>query len=136
MGCNEDSKEIFSHLRENRMKKNHTHRFRRHTYKSGNKVYFCTLDCTFKIDCQLALGQATICNICGQPFIMSEYALKLKLPHCDKCSKRKIVDSEGNTRFVRSNLVDEVLTSVADDTAKSLSERLKATITVQVDDDI
>lgn len=117
------------------MKKNHTHKFRRHTYKSGNKVYFCTLNCSFKIECALALGHECICNLCGIPFTMSEYTVKLKLPHCDSCSKRKVVDSEGNAKFVRSNIATEVLTSMAEDSAQSLSDRLKATVTV-MDDDI
>lgn len=118
------------------MIRNHTHKLKRHSYASGSKVYFCTLDCTFKIECQLALGQVVVCNLCGNDFSMSEYAIKLKLPHCEDCSKRKVKDSDGKSRFIRKGLATEILTSVAADTNQSLADRLKKSIASQLEDDL
>lgn len=68
----------------------HVHKFKRLRYKSGNEIFFCALpDCSQKINPALALGKRSICWRCGEPFIMSEYSLRLAKPHCDACHKPK-----------------------------------------------
>lgn len=71
------------------IKEKHVHKLRRHTYKTGNAVYFCALDCKFKIITSLALGKRTICWRCGEEFVMNEYSIRLAKPHCEKCHKPK-----------------------------------------------
>ncbi len=78
-------------------KKNHTHKLRRLTYKTGNSVYFCTLpDCYFKIATKLSLGKKSICHRCGSEFVMNDYSIRLAKPHCDKCHKSKHTDESVN----------------------------------------
>ncbi len=68
----------------------HTHKLRRHTYKSGNTTFFCALpDCSYKISPPLAIGKRSICWRCGDPFILNEYSVRLAKPHCEKCHKPK-----------------------------------------------
>ena len=71
------------------MKEKHIHKLRRHKYKTGNIIYFCVLDCSFKVAPALAIGKTTICWICGQPFSMNEYTIRLAKPHCTNCHKPK-----------------------------------------------
>ena len=62
----------------------HVHKLRRHKYSTGNSIYFCTLpDCNFKMDVALSLGKRSLCNLCGNEFIMNEYSIKLAKPHCE-----------------------------------------------------
>lgn len=72
------------------MTEKHVHKLRRHVFKSGNKIFFCTLpDCNYKIAISLALGKRTLCNRCGEPFILNDYSIRLAKPHCDNCHKPK-----------------------------------------------
>jgi hypothetical protein len=94
----------------------HIHKLKKINYKSGNKVFFCTLpDCNFKISVPLSLGKRSLCWRCGIDFIMNEYSLRLAKPHCDSCHRPKDIK------------IDEkkiILTKVE----LSLSERLSQTI--------
>lgn len=84
------------------IKQKHAHRLRRHTYKTGTSVFFCTLpDCYFKAQCEHMLGKPSICNLCGNEFIMNGYQVKLKSPHCDDCSKIRIKGHDGRKYYVR-----------------------------------
>ena len=67
----------------------HIHKLKRHTYKSGNQIYFCILDCNYKISPALAIGKKSICNRCGLEFVMTEYTVRLAKPHCEGCHKPK-----------------------------------------------
>lgn len=68
----------------------HVHKLRRHKYKSGNIIYFCTLpDCNYKVSPALAVGKRSLCNICGNDFILTDYAVRLAKPHCEECHKPK-----------------------------------------------
>lgn len=68
----------------------HVHKLRRHKYKTGNIIYFCSLpDCNYKVSPALAVGKRSLCNICGDEFILSQYAIRLAKPHCEKCHKSK-----------------------------------------------
>lgn len=70
--------------------KEHVHKFKRHTYETGSKIFFCTLPkCNKKTKVALALGKECICWRCGEPFILSEYSIRLVKPHCDDCHKSK-----------------------------------------------
>lgn len=76
-------------------KEKHIHKFRRHRYASGNTVFFCAQpDCTVKITPALALGKRSICWRCGEPFILSEYSIRLAKPHCDNCHKPKTIPND------------------------------------------
>jgi len=116
--------------------KEHTHRLRRHKYPSGNSVYFCTLpDCHFKLDVALSLGKRTVCNRCGNEFIMNEYHIKLKEPHCDSCSKRKVVGPDGKKYYVRPSSIP-IISALAEENADDLRSRLNSVTSPIVDEDI
>lgn len=68
----------------------HDHKLKKYTYPSGNEVYFCALpDCTYKVKVGLALGKKVVCWRCGNPFVLSDYSLRLVKPHCQNCHRHK-----------------------------------------------
>ena len=72
-------------------KKNHVHKFKRRRYKStGSSIYFCVLDCDFKIEIPFALGKRSICWRCGNEFVMNKYSIRLAEPHCEDCNRQKV----------------------------------------------
>jgi hypothetical protein len=66
----------------------HFHQLRRHSYKNGESVYFCVLNCRFKCHVKLSLGKIVACNTCGQPFEMNTRSARMAKPTCDTCSKK------------------------------------------------
>lgn len=114
----------------------HIHKLRKHKYPTGNAVFFCTLpDCHYKIEVPLALGKRSLCNICGDEFIMNEYTLKLVKPHCPNCGKVKVKDAEGKGRYIKK-VTDKILLGVAADSEQSLRSRLENATGSDLDDDI
>lgn len=114
----------------------HIHRLRKHRYPSGNAIFFCTLpDCHYKIDAPLALGKVSICNICGNDFIMNEYTLKLVKPHCLDCGKVRVKDLDGKNRYIK-RVTSKVLSAIAADANQDLRARLDSAVAVDVEDDI
>ena len=98
-------------------KTKHIHKLKMIKYKTGNKVFFCSLDCTFKISVQLALGKRSICWRCNEPFIMTEYSLRLVKPHCPQChqskDKKEIIESNNDisaAQGVAQNITEQNLT--------------------------
>lgn len=75
-------------------KPKHIHKLRRHRYPNGTTVYFCILNCSFKIDPALALGKEVLCNRCDNPFFLDKYALKRSQPYCHDCKKTKEIIGE------------------------------------------
>lgn len=109
------------------MTEKHTHKLKRLKYKSGNSIFFCALpDCSFKINTSLALGKRSICWRCGEPFIMTEYCLRLVKPHCEGCHKPKkeVIDNNDHEYAVEPMNIPE-------SKAYSLAERLEQTIRLQ-----
>lgn len=110
----------------------HIHKLKRHSYKSGTAVYFCVLDCKFKVSTSLALGKRTLCWRCGESFIMDEYTIRLAKPHCPSCHKPKDrlapVPSEAREAHTENEpSVTQDIPSM-ESPVLSLSERLKQTI--------
>lgn len=99
-------------------KTSHICKLKRLKYKSGNTVFFCTLpDCNKKFNIALTLGKRSLCWRCGEPFVMSEYSLRLAKPHCENCHKLKNIiidnpdrtfDSEVKLGPVESSLADRL----------------------------
>jgi len=101
----------------------HTHKLKRHTYKSGNQIYFCVLDCNYKISPALAVGKKSICNRCGLEFTMTEYAVRLAKPHCEACHKPKdikVIDE------IRAEIGAEIPSPAIQPAVISLRDRLSA----------
>ena len=118
------------------MTQKHTHKLKRHRYKTGNTVYFCTLpDCHWKLECHLCLGKKAICNLCGEEFIMTEYTIKLARPHCDNCSKIKVNSPDGKKRYVRKDSTP-VMAALANENAEDLRSRLNDALTSSSEEDI
>lgn len=113
----------------------HIHKFTKHKYPTGVDVYFCTLNCNFKIEVPFALGKEVLCNICNEPFTMSKRDLSLKEPHCRNCGRKEVKDADGRKRYVRK-VSSRVLTSIAVDTTHNLHERLRTITSNANEDDI
>lgn len=114
----------------------HVHKLKKHKYASGVAVYFCTLpDCSYKVEVPFALGKESLCNICGNPFIMNEYTLKLVKPHCGDCGRREVKDGNGKKHYVRK-INTNVLSAVAEDEVSSLKDRLARVVQNPVEEDI
>lgn len=105
--------------------KQHVHRLRRKKYPTGNAVYHCTNNCTFKIECELALGLVVLCNYCGEPFQMNEYSIRLKIPHCVNCGRTKVTTTTGETKYIRKQKENPVLRSTAADKLDDLQTALR-----------
>jgi hypothetical protein len=115
----------------------HIHKLKKHKYKTGIAVFFCTLDCSFKIEVPFALGKEALCNICGQAFTMNEYALKLTRPHCSKCGRKEVKDIDGKKHYISKVNNDQIISDIAANETSSLKDRLsKLTQTTQIEDDI
>lgn len=73
----------------------HLHRYERIIIgNSGYKVYKCTVPgCTHYVSMALAPGRICQCNRCGEPMVMTKYAMKLAKPHCDNCIEKKDSDT-------------------------------------------
>ncbi len=102
-------------------KSQHIHKFKRLKYKSGNSIFFCILpDCNQKINISLALGKRSICWRCGEPFIMTEYSLRLAKPHCNNCHKPK--------KEIRGATFKDAIEALDNIKELSLADRLQQTI--------
>jgi len=66
-------------------KEKHYHLLKRHLYRNGEAVYFCVLNCSFKVNVKLALGKVVLCNSCYTPFEMNEKSIRLAKPKCNPC---------------------------------------------------
>lgn len=114
----------------------HNHRLKKHKYKTGAEIFFCTLpDCHFKIEAALALGKVCVCNLCGEDFIMTERDTKRVRPHCPKCSKVKVRGSDGKNHFIRKISIP-ILDEVAEGTVNDLRSRLNSAVTSGSEEDI
>lgn len=119
----------------------HVHKFRRHRYSSGNTVFFCALpDCKVKIDPALSLGKRSICWRCGEPFILTEYSIRLAKPHCENCHKPKTLPAELSDRVMEMSSSDvEQLTgavvSVAPNAVSDLKSRLAGVLRRAADEE-
>lgn len=104
-------------------KQNHTHKLKRHVYKTGAKTYYCVLDCTFRIACELALGKRCVCWRCGKDFALNSYSITLAKPHCEDCHIHKN-DVKKKLRRKDDPVVENVIASVGAGVIGSLRERL------------
>jgi len=105
-------------------KEKHLHKLREHVHKSGTRMYFCTLpSCYFKIEADLALGKESLCNVCGEPFILNIRQIKNKEPHCPDCGWRWMKDENG--KRVRIQVQKGKLNAeLAQEDLESLNNRL------------
>lgn len=117
--------------------KDHNHRLKRTTYASGTKVYFCTNDCSYKIEVAFALGKVVECPICSEPFAMNEYSIKLAKPHCNNCGKMQVKDETGKRKFIPKGRKVEAFADLAKTSVDSLKQRLSGqVVTMPKDEDI
>lgn len=114
----------------------HIHRLKRHIYPNGTKVYFCTNDCTFKVDVAFALGKKVLCNICNNEFIMNEYSVKLAKPHCTNCGKMRIKTADGKGKFISKNSPTESIADLGKSAVSSLKQRLGSVTIMEKDEDL
>lgn len=116
--------------------RDHVHKLKRTTYSNGTKVYFCTNDCSYKIEVPFALGKVVECNICFTPFKMTEYSIKLSKPHCNDCGKMQYRDEDGKRRFKPKNQPIEAISEIADTAVNSLRDRLGKVVTMIKEEDL
>lgn len=108
-------------------KSGHIHKLRRHRYKTGSSIYFCTLpDCNYKVSTELVLGKTSICNRCGKPFVLNEYSIRLAKPHCDACHRRKepLPHDSRNSPIT----VKKIEVQIANDTVSKLQNTLTSLV--------
>ena|SRR6187455_475317 len=120
-------------------KTEHVHKYKRHTFKSGNEVYFCALpDCNKKIAPAFALGKKCICWRCGNEFILTDYSIRLARPHCDVCHRPKngIIHEEPPMTLKESLEIMETHDAPSLNPLSSLSQRLAALSQASDDEDI
>lgn len=109
---------------------NHIHKFLRHRYKTGQRIYFCINDCNFRISCEFALGKVSLCNRCSKPFTMTKYSSSLEKPHCEECHvfKGSIHPKKGKKKNQAETPSIQPLTVVSDsigsDWVNNLKQRL------------
>lgn len=108
------------------MTSRHTHKLKRHVYKTGAKTYFCVGDCSFRVACELALGKTAVCWRCGRDFQMNVYSITLAKPHCEDCHIHKGSENRKKLRRKDDPVVENVTQSVGSAVIGSLSERLAA----------
>ena len=95
------------------------------------EIYFCTLpDCSFKNEVHFLLGKETLCNICGQPFLMNERTLRLLRPHCVNCGRKAVKGPDGRKHYVQQVNVSLLNEMAADETA-SLKDRLAKVVSME-----
>lgn len=102
----------------------HIHRLKRHKYKNGTAVYFCNLNCHFKVEVPFAVGKVVLCNICNEPFTMTEYSIKLARPHCTGCGKIQVKDANGRQKLVPKDKLNPIAAAVANSATEALKQRL------------
>jgi hypothetical protein len=76
------------------MIRKHTHKLKRKSYRNKEQIYFCVLDCDYKINVTLAEGKEVICWRCGKPFNITTYSCRLAKPHCSACHKFEVTTPE------------------------------------------
>lgn len=92
------------------MASKHVHKLKRRKMRNGEQVYFCVLDCKYRIHVKEALGKKTICNRCGNIFMMDEYSSRTAKPRCPSCRDKK-EDSElfeANIPIPKISTADEI----------------------------
>lgn len=102
----------------------HTHKLIRHVYRNGTPVYFCTLDCDYKISVPLSLGKKVICWRCGKEFSLNQYGITLKKPHCEDCHvhKGELVSRKQARRI--NDPAPVIAASIADSVVDGLKDKL------------
>lgn len=117
--------------------RDHIHRLKRTTYSSGTKVYFCTNDCSYKIEVAFAFGKIVECPICHLPFSMNEYSIKLATPHCNNCGKIQEKDPEtGKRKFVQKGRRQEALADLGKSSATNLRDKMSKVVQIPAEEDL
>lgn len=101
----------------------HIHKLRRHKYPNKTVIFFCTLDCNYKVEAALSLGKEVLCNQCNEPFTMTEYTTKLSKPHCSNCGRKEVKDSDGKKYYISKREAKLIAATAADD-VNNLRSRL------------
>ena len=77
----------------------HIHKYVRVKLSSNSlKIFFkCALPgCVHKVEKPFAVGRFSVCNRCGETFILDARALDLSKPHCDRCTnsaKKELINN-------------------------------------------
>lgn len=113
----------------------HFHKLKKHRYDNGNEIFFCVLNCNFKIEAALAVGKIVLCNICEEPFALNEYSVRLNRPHCQNCGRVEIKDPiSGKKKYIRKRS-GTIIRDIAADEVNTLRAKLDVLVN-PVDEDI
>jgi len=63
----------------------HTHQYTRISAKRHRQFRCLHPDCSHWQDATMLAGTRSICNLCGEPFILDPYALTTSKPRCKSC---------------------------------------------------
>jgi predicted RNA-binding Zn-ribbon protein involved in translation (DUF1610 family) len=87
------------------------------------------------MDVALTLGKRTLCNSCGDEFIINEATIKLEKPHCNNCGKQKVKGADGKNYYIRKKS-NQIIASLADDNLSDLRSRMQGLTGQSSEDDI
>lgn len=114
-------------------KSDHIHKLKRHTYKTGHSVYMCILpDCFFKSEPEFMLGKRVICNRCDEPFLMSQYSLRLAKPHCSNCHNSHRKDGHVSVRTLVTEQPVELSSINPEFSLANLKARLEGEVAQEI----
>jgi len=105
------------------MAKKHFHKLKRRKIRNGERIYFCVLDCRFRVHVDEVYGKTVICWRCGKPFTMNEYSKRLDKPHCNACTNKK-----DNEEELSKGVSESAKVSIRD-----FQDRLRASIEEPID---
>lgn len=78
----------------NPLSKKHIHQY--HSGRLGkHKIWKCKLPgCTHYLMNSFMPNKLCLCNVCGDPFLITKRSLRNEHPRCDKCVRHKAVNPE------------------------------------------
>ena len=95
----------------------HTHRYIR--WKKETGLYRCAHpDCTHFTEKSFLLGKRSVCNLCGDEFVLTREDLLLAQPRCPNCSNR----AGNKQRRKLRELVDTLALADPTDSAEGLGD--------------
>lgn len=66
----------------------HTHKYIRVKGRRGRIRYKCSIPgCPHVLEPEVAVGRFSICNHCGDTFVMNKESVTLAKPRCENCRK-------------------------------------------------
>jgi len=80
-------------------KRKHTHKYIRGRLGEKHVIFRCAFpDCTHYLAKEFVIGKLSVCNRCGEDFIMTRASVSLAKPHCESCTKSPKAEEQRNIK--------------------------------------